>query len=143
MVIVARFDSSPAPFSIRETTRRDDMASITYAKLKDGSWGIRADGTALTVGQIVTVTKKSGETKSETVARVLWTGDGITLAAIVPSTPTPSSSANTTRAASSPGRSRKTGGNGLGPRTGCSCGSQQYGSKPTDCRSCQFDQDDN
>lgn len=31
----------------------------------------------------------------------------------------------------------------LGPRTGCSCGSREGGSQPSDCRSCRFDQDDN
>lgn len=32
---------------------------------------------------------------------------------------------------------------GAGPRTGCSCGSRENYSQPTDCASCQFDQDDN
>lgn len=33
-------------------------------------------------------------------------------------------------------------GNGLGRRTGCSCGSQEGGSKPTDCWTCRHDADD-
>jgi hypothetical protein len=111
---------------------------VTYAKLNDGSWGIRADG-ALAVGQTVTVTKRDGTTKSETVGRVIWKGDGVTLAAIGT---TPSSSANTTRTATLPAPRRRRAGNGLGSRTGCSCGSQEGGSKPTDCRQCRFDQDD-
>ena len=47
--------------------------SATYTKLKDGSWGIRIDGTA-TAGQSITVTKKSGDTKAEKISRVLWSG---------------------------------------------------------------------
>ena len=54
----------------------------TYTKLKDGNWGIRHEDTNLSSGDSVVVTKKSGETKSETVDRVIWTGDGITLATI-------------------------------------------------------------
>lgn len=45
----------------------------TYTKLKDGSWGVRAQG-KVTVGASVTVTKKDGSTKVETVKAVLWTG---------------------------------------------------------------------
>jgi|GEM_PF-2243361 len=47
--------------------------SASYAKLQDGSWGIRASG-KLVAGQTVTVTKKSGESKPETVAAIVWTG---------------------------------------------------------------------
>lgn len=45
----------------------------TYTKLKDETWGVRVQGTA-TVGQSVTVTKKDGSTKTETIKAVLWTG---------------------------------------------------------------------
>lgn len=52
---------------------------ITYTKLRDGSWGLRGSG--LVASRSVIVTKKSGETKTETVGRVLWTGqDGVSLA---------------------------------------------------------------
>lgn len=53
----------------------------TYTKLRDGSWGLRAQG-SLTAGQAVSVRKKDGSAKTETVGRILWTGDGITLATI-------------------------------------------------------------
>lgn len=59
--------------------------AITYNKLRDGSWGIRAEGVVIERGQTVTVTKKSGETKEETIGRILWTGNGVTLATIVSS----------------------------------------------------------
>lgn len=55
------------------------MAS--YAKLRDGSWGIRVQGAAAP-GETITVTKRSGETKQETVARVLWSGNGVSLCSI-------------------------------------------------------------
>lgn len=53
----------------------------TYTKLRDGSWGIK--GTGLTPGARVTVTKRDGETKEETVRAILWTGpDGTQLATL-------------------------------------------------------------
>ena len=58
----------------------------TYTKLNNGSWGVRVRGTAAK-GQKVTVTKKDGTTKIETVSAVLWSGDGVTLCAIAPSAP--------------------------------------------------------
>lgn len=54
--------------------------NATYTKLKDGSWGLR--GAGLTAGARVTVTTKAGVTKTETVGRVLWTGNGISIATI-------------------------------------------------------------
>lgn len=56
--------------------------TATYTKLRDGSWGIRAPF-PVTAGQAITVTKKSGESKTEKISRVLWSGDGITFCAIV------------------------------------------------------------
>jgi len=53
----------------------------TYTKLKSGNWGIRSTS-PLRDGQTVTVRKKSGETKSETIERVVWSGNGVWLAAI-------------------------------------------------------------
>lgn len=53
----------------------------TYTKLRDGSWGLRVEGSARE-GQRITVTKKSGETKTETITKVLWNGNGISLCAI-------------------------------------------------------------
>jgi hypothetical protein len=53
----------------------------SYTKLKSGDWGIRAEG-SLAQGDRVTVTKKSGETKTEVVGQVVWTGNGVTLCTI-------------------------------------------------------------
>ena len=57
--------------------------SATYSKLKSGEWGIRVQGTVKAV-DVVTVTTKSGEVKTETVAKVVWTGQGVTLCAVKP-----------------------------------------------------------
>lgn len=56
-------------------------ATATYAKLQSGAWGVRIQGQAK-AGQEVTVTKRSGETKRETIAKVVWSGNGISLCAI-------------------------------------------------------------
>jgi len=56
----------------------------TYTKLNDGTWGLRSTE-SITAGVTVTVTKKSGETKVETVGKVIWSGNGVTLATIASS----------------------------------------------------------
>ena len=48
--------------------------NITYSKLRDGSWGMRGPKELLIEGQKVSVTKKSGEKKEETVGKILWEG---------------------------------------------------------------------
>jgi hypothetical protein len=48
-------------------------AKATYTQLRDGSWGIRAAG-KLSAGASVTVTKRDGTSKTETISKVLWTG---------------------------------------------------------------------
>lgn len=55
------------------------MAS--YTKLRSGEWGVRST-TPIEAGQVVSVTKKSGETKTETISKVLWSGNGVWLASI-------------------------------------------------------------
>ena len=49
-------------------------AAITWAKLDDGSWGIK--GTGLVSGATVTVTKKTGETSEVVVGKVSEGKDG-------------------------------------------------------------------
>lgn len=64
---------------------------ISYKKLRDDSWGI--SGRNLTVGQTVTVTKRSGETKEETVNTIVWRGsNGLCYASIVTTGAAPKSS---------------------------------------------------
>ena len=58
------------------------MTRATYTKLSDGSGGIRVRGGAPSAGSQIRVTKKAGTVKVETVDRVVWRGDGITLCSI-------------------------------------------------------------
>lgn len=46
-----------------------------YKKLRNGSWGIRGEGPAPAEGDVVVVTKRSGEAKEEVVSHVLWAGE--------------------------------------------------------------------
>jgi hypothetical protein len=70
--------------------------AITYTKLKSGDWGIRADE-PITPGSSVVVVKKDGGTKTETVDRIIWSGDGVTLASIKQRTPTTGASRSSSR----------------------------------------------
>jgi len=56
--------------------------NATWTKLKSGEWGVRVAGAEVKAGETIVVTKKSGETKTVKIARVLWTGDGISLCAV-------------------------------------------------------------
>lgn len=47
--------------------------TATYTKLKDGTWGVRAPA-GVVAGDRLTITKRDGSSKVETVERVLWTG---------------------------------------------------------------------
>lgn len=59
--------------------------TISYAKLRSGEWGIRSDQ-PIKEGETVTVTiktgKRAGETKSETVKKIVWTDGKVWLAAV-------------------------------------------------------------
>jgi len=91
--------------------------ATTYTKLRTGAWGVRSTD-RLTVGQTVTVERRDGSRKSETIAQIVWRGEGITLAAVAPK-----------GAAAEP----------RGRRTGCSCGSIEDSPRDSDCASCQHD----
>lgn len=56
--------------------------TVTYARLKNGSWGLRVVGTVPVPGAEVVATTKAGDTKRETVERIVWTGDGVSLCTI-------------------------------------------------------------
>lgn len=56
--------------------------TASYTKLKSGEWGIRVEGGTPKSGERITVVKKSGETKTETIAKVVWSGNGVVLCAI-------------------------------------------------------------
>lgn len=61
-----------------------------WAKLKDGSWGVRTES-GVKAGATIQVQKKSGEVQTVTVAKVLWHDDKNALCSILP-TPRPASS---------------------------------------------------
>ena len=62
----------------------------TYAKLRDGSWGVKLNTeNPPQPGTIIKVTKKSGETKEEQLKQIIFKGSGITLASIASGEPTP------------------------------------------------------
>lgn len=105
--------------------------AATYTKLKDGSWGIRVTGDKPVKGDRITVTKKSGESKTETIRAILWSGDGVTLCA-VEQTSAPRKSYTE--------RSYGSGGSLRGRRTGCSCGSIEGEYHDYYCSSCRFEE---
>lgn len=56
--------------------------NATYSKLKSGEWGLRVTDGTPEDGDVVTVTKKSGEQRQERVGTVLWRGEDVTLCTI-------------------------------------------------------------
>jgi hypothetical protein len=92
----------------------------TYTKLRTGAWGVRSTD-RISVGQTVTVIKRDGSRKQETIHTIVWTGQGITLAALAPK-----------GAAAAPRGQR-------GQRTGCACGSREDEPRDSDCAGCQYD----
>jgi hypothetical protein len=63
----------------------------SYAKLNDGSWGVRIPdgancviGGNISTGAVVNVTTKAGERRMETIKSVVFAGNGVTLCAIMP-----------------------------------------------------------
>ena len=113
--------------------------AATFTKLKNGDWGIKVDGKAKE-GTVVTVTKKDGTSSQETVAKVIWSGSGVSICAIVQKPRLAASKeVGTTRERAARGRSAR-------QYTGCSCGSYEGGDgKGFDnaCNRCQFDEFDN
>ena len=51
----------------------NNAATTTYTKLNTGAWGVRTTD-RVDVGQVVTVSKRGGTTKTEMIDKVLWTG---------------------------------------------------------------------
>jgi hypothetical protein len=103
------------------------MSALTAspAKLRDGSWGARVQGAAKS-GDTVTIRASSGKAWDARIAKVLWTGDGVSLC----------STTSLDR-----GTSSRSSGRGRGTWTGCSCGSVEEFGKRSDCESCRFDRD--
>jgi hypothetical protein len=102
----------------------------SYTKLKSGEWGVKVftPSQVPDEGQRVQVTTKAGVTKSEWVARVLWSGTDrfanktVHLCTIQPRIPAASQHSG-----------------GGGSWTGCSCGSIEGNPRSSDCASCRHD----
>jgi hypothetical protein len=56
------------------------MVTASPAKLRDGSWGARVNG-SVKVGDTVTIATKAGKSWNAKITKVVWSGDGVTLAA--------------------------------------------------------------
>lgn len=82
------------------------MANASYTKLRSGEWGVRVQGNAK-AGETITVAKKSGETKSERIAKIVWSGNGVTLCAIERSEAPRSSSGSSSHRVRSGGSCRE------------------------------------
>lgn len=78
------------------------MQHATPAKLRDGSWGARTNGT-VRAGDIVQITTRAGKTWAATVTRVVWSGDGVTLCATASA---PQHTTSSRQPASQPARRR-------------------------------------
>lgn len=72
-------------------TKKKTPTQITYTKLRNGNWGLRGPASAIRAGATVTVTKRSGETKRETVGSVFWSDDSTAIASIAKSASAPAS----------------------------------------------------
>jgi len=63
--------------------------TTTWTKLHNGSWGIKGSTSTLIEGDDVVVTKRSGETKTVTVGRIVWTDGTIAIASTGTRQPAP------------------------------------------------------
>lgn len=66
--------------SDKKSKKSDPVCS--YSKLKSGNWGVRSTQ-EIAQGDTVVVTMKSGESREEVVERIVWSGDGVWIAALV------------------------------------------------------------
>lgn len=102
----------------------------TYTKLKSGDWGIRSEQPIMD-GQTVTVRKKSGESKAETVGRVIWSGNGVWLATIA--------SRGNGQSQRAPGRYEHHCRNGHAPHQGPCCTGRHRGGDDCGADCCEMD----
>jgi hypothetical protein len=58
--------------------------AATFAKLRDGTWGLRGPVEQMIPGATITVTKKDGSAKSEVIGVIVWKDDEVALATIAP-----------------------------------------------------------
>jgi hypothetical protein len=58
-----------------------DLAPASFARLRDGSWGLRIVGEAQP-GDAVRATRRDGSSSIHIVGEIVWCGQGVTLAEI-------------------------------------------------------------
>jgi len=105
-----------------KTTNTAAAIKATPTKLRSGAWGAKTIG-LVEVGEVITITTKSGKSWEATVSHVVWT-DGRKTAIVA-----------TESAGSKPSARRR------GTWSGCSCGSVEEYTKSSDCWSCKHDAD--
>lgn len=103
--------------------------SATYTKLKSGDWGIRS-ASPLREGESVVVRKKDGSSRTETVTKVLWSGDGVWLAAVARSGQ---------RSGGELPRGHHRCRNGHAPHAGPCCSGRHRGGDDCGCDCCDLD----
>lgn len=138
-VVAPKVDSIPVANVATATTKEDSNVTTTYTKLRDESWGIRAEGT-LTAGQRVQVRKKSGEVKTETIGRIVWSGNGVTLATIASgSGDARDRNTRQPRQPRQPGQYEHTCRNGHDPHQGPCCTGRHRGGDDCGADCCEMD----
>jgi len=56
------------------------MTTATPTKLRTGAWGAKTSQ-AVSVGEVVTITTRSGKSWQARVAKVVWSGNGVSIVA--------------------------------------------------------------
>ena len=107
-----------------------NSTTASPAKLKNGSWGARVQG-SVSVGDTITITTRAGKSWDARVTKVVWSGEGVAVCA-TESLDRPARSGSTSRSY------------GRGRWTGCSCGSREdhHGDlidARNNCASCEHD----
>jgi hypothetical protein len=117
----------PSEAEIRRMTKLGRGGEdATWAKLRDGSWGVRLTSVG-SPGDQVTVRKKSGQTSKVTLGRLIWTDRSVWLFTVGTGGSSGSSGSSGSRSHSH------------GRWTGCSCGSIEDEPRDSDCASCRYD----
>jgi hypothetical protein len=73
-------ERAPEP-ELREEPQRGEFSG-TFAKLRDGTWGVRVQGSPQS-GDTVLVSRKDGTQSKQTIDQVVYTGSGFSLVTIV------------------------------------------------------------
>lgn len=61
-------------------TEDQDMINATPTKLRSGNWGARVQG-RVHEGDVITITTRAGKSWQAEVAKVVWSGNGVSICA--------------------------------------------------------------